>query len=381
MIRPRLADAAFFWHQDQKQPLASRFEQLDTVVFQQQLGTLKAKSERLMQLIQPIATTLQLDLAQARQAAQLAKCDLLTDMVFEFPELQGIMGMHYARAEGLAEAVATALNAIYQPRFATDRLPEGRLGAALAVADRIDTLVGIFATGQKPTGTKDPFGLRRAAVALLRLTIELKLPLNLRQLLDQSAAIYLTQLTIDSPLRPQLSDGRVALECYDYILDRCSGYFAEQQIDAAVTAAVVALKPEEPLDLARRIEAVRHFQQLPEATTLAAAYKRITNLLKKSGTLVEATVNPALFQQAAEEQLWQQIQQIGPLAEAAFAQRDYSSGLQQLAALKSVIDTFFTEVMVMSDDLAIRHNRLTLLQQIQNLFSQVADLAALPLGE
>ncbi|QEP43074.1 glycine--tRNA ligase subunit beta [Ectothiorhodospiraceae bacterium BW-2] len=380
VIRPRLADAAFFWQQDQKSTLDSRYEALDSIIFQQQLGTLKAKSERLQQLMARLATELKLPVKEAQQAARLCQCDLLTDMVGEFPELQGVMGRHYAVAEGIPTTVAAAMNEIYLPRHAGDTLPQGELGTALAIADRIDTLVGIFAIGQKPSGTKDPFALRRAALALLRLTIERQLPLNIYTLLQHAATLYQQQL--DEPvIVSRLASSEVVTECFHYILERCNGYFSEQGIDSAITEAVIALSPPEPLDIAHRIEAVKRFQQQPQAAALAAANKRISNILRKNGhdlTHESAPIHADLFQHPEEQQLWQQLQQLGPVAEQLFQQRAYSEGLTLLATLKEVIDPFFDQVMVMAEDSAVRQNRLTLLSYIQRLFSQVADIAALP---
>ncbi len=369
VIRPRLTDAEFFWKQDLKKPLAARRDSLATVVFQKDLGTLLEKSERVEQLAVELAGLLGVDTAQAAQAAQLAKCDLMSEMVFEFPELQGIMGRYYAQHEGLAEAVAAAMDEQYMPRGAGDELPASGVGRVLALAERLDTLLGIFAIGQKPTGAKDPFGLRRAALGVLRIIIEPGLDLDLRALLESAA----------KQLESKLGDKAQAAveECFDYILDRLKAYYADRGIAADTIDSVLALKPTNPLDFDRRVRAVQAFRELPEAEALAAANKRIGNILKKAECAVGDGIDAALLQDEAEKALASQVEasaaEVAPLFEA----RDYTEALKRLAALRAPVDTFFDEVMVMAEDATLRDNRLALLKRMSGLFLQVADLSRL----
>ncbi len=369
VIRPRLTDAEFFWKQDLKKPLASHREALDKVVFQKDLGSLLEKSARVEQLAVELAAHLDVDAAQAAQAAQLAKCDLMSEMVYEFPELQGIMGRYYAQHEGLPEAVAAAMDEQYMPRGAGDELPAGGVGQVLALADRLDTLVGIFAIGQKPTGAKDPFGLRRAALGVLRIIIEPGLDLDLHALLASAA----------KQLEPKLGAKATEAvdECFDYILDRLKAYYADRGIDTDTIDSVLALKPGNPLDFDRRVRAVQAFRDLPEAEALAAANKRIGNILKKAEGTVGDSIDNALLQDEAEQALAAQVDasaaEVAPLFEA----RDYTEALKRLASLRAPVDRFFDEVMVMADDAALRDNRLALLKRMSGLFLQVADLSRL----
>lgn len=366
VIRPRFSDAAFFWEQDKKESLASRREKLKTVTFQKDLGSLYDKSERVAKLATYIADKLDADKALAQRAAELGKCDLLTNMVFEFTDLQGIMGGYYARHDGEAEEVAIAMNEQYMPRFAGDELPTTDTGRILALAERLDTLAGIFGIGQKPTGTKDPFSLRRSALGVLRILVEQKLPLDLADLLDQAAENLATQLG----KKPDTQ------EALDYIQGRLKAYYQEQSIGAELVEAVAVLKPTQPLDFDRRVKAVAAFRALPAAESLAAANKRISNILKKLDT-VPTTVDPALFQEEAEKALADAVHAQMDKVEPLFAAGDYEASLASLAELREPIDTFFDKVMVMADDEALKNNRLALLNKMRGLFLQVADLSVL----
>ena len=367
VIRPRFSDAEFFWTQDKKQTLASRRDGLKTMVFQQKLGTLYDKSARVAQLAAYIADQLGADAALAVRAAELGKCDLITNMVFEFTELQGIIGRYYANHDGEAAEVAAALDEQYMPRFAGDELPASTTGQILALAERLDTLAGIFGIGQKPTGAKDPFGLRRAALGALRLLIEKQLPLDLADLLDKAA---------DS-LTAQLGSKPVTTETLDYILERLRGYYQEQGIGVAVVEAVAALKPTQPLDFERRVKAVAAFRQLTAAESLAAANKRISNILKKVDGELPETVKADLLQLPAEQALAQAVQAQQDKVLPLFASGDYEAALLSLAELREPVDQFFDDVMVMADDVALKNNRLALLNSLRGLFLRVADLSVL----
>ncbi len=367
VIRPRFSDAEFFWTQDKKQTLASRRDGLKTMVFQQKLGTLYDKSARVAQLAAYIADQLGADAALAVRAAELGKCDLITNMVFEFTELQGIMGRYYANHDGEAAEVAAALDEQYMPRFAGDELPASTTGQILALAERLDTLAGIFGIGQKPTGAKDPFGLRRAALGALRLLIEKQLPLDLADLLDKAA---------DS-LTAQLGSKPATNDTLDYILERLRGYYQEQGIGADVVEAVAALKPTQPLDFDRRVKAVAAFRQLTAAESLAAANKRISNILKKVDGELPETVNADLLQLPAEQALAQAVQAQQDKVLPLFASGDYEAALLSLAELREPVDQFFDDVMVMADDVALKNNRLALLNSLRGLFLRVADLSVL----
>jgi len=367
VIRPRFSDAAFFWEQDKKESLAQRREQLKNVVFQQQLGSVYAKSERVAQLARYIAQALQADETQAVRAAELGKSDLITNMVFEFTDLQGTMGRYYAEHDGEAPEVALALEEQYLPRHAGDALPSTATGRILALSERLDTIAGIFGIGQKPTGTKDPFGLRRAALGVLRIMIEQDLRLDLADLLDQAA----TQLSAQLGEKP---DQQAAL---DYILERLRAYYQEQGINVELVEAVATLKPTQPLDFDQRVKAVAAFRKLPEAESLAAANKRISNILKKAGDAIPARVDTHLLQEAAERDLHAAIEAQQAIVEPLYAAGDYEQALQSLASLREPVDRFFDEVMVMAEDEALKNNRLALLNQLRGLFLRVADLSVL----
>jgi glycyl-tRNA synthetase beta chain len=367
VIRPRFADAEFFWNQDRKQRLDTRLEQLKTVIFQQQLGTLFDKTQRNTKLAATIATELGADKQLAIRAAELSKCDLLTEMVGEFPNLQGTMGRYYAQHDGEAPAVAEAIDHYYRPRFAGDALPEGVISQTLALADRLDTLIGIFAIGQLPTGDKDPYALRRAALGVLRIMIENKVDLDLHQLLTQAAHHFDSAIGADKAVEPVM----------EFILDRLRAYYQEQGIRPDVLDAVTALKPVRPVDINKRIHAVNTFRQLPEAESLAAANKRSGNILKKVKGKLPETINPDLLVEEAEQKLYQALTDLNKTVAPLLANSDYEPALQKLAGLRKTVDTFFDDVMVMVEDSGLRDNRIALLNQLHGLFLQVADISRL----
>jgi glycyl-tRNA synthetase beta chain len=367
VIRPRLADAAFFWNQDRKQTLEQRSEGLRHMVFEKRLGTLFDKQQRVAVLAGTIADAIDGDRDHARRAALLCKCDLLTSMVFEFPELQGVMGRYYALHDGEPPAVAEAIREHYLPRFAGDALPVTPAGQALALADRLDSLVGIFAIGQQPSGDKDPFALRRAALGTVRICIERRLDLDLERALEAAADTFETGVNAQAVIPTVL----------DYVVERLRGYYQEAGVEADLVEAVLTTRPTRPLDVERRIQACRVFRDLPEAASLAAANKRISNILKKWNRPVPGTVDPRRLADAAEKQLAERLAHmsatVAPLMEAG----DYTRALIQLAGLKDPVDAFFDNVMVMVDDEGLRDNRLALLQNLGNLFLRVADLSRL----
>lgn len=368
VIRPRLADAAFFYETDLKHSLASRRGGLANVVFQQQLGTLADKADRSEVVARYIAERIESDVEHAARAAQLAKCDLVSEMVLEFPELQGTMGCYYARHDGEAEDVAQALHEQYLPRFAGDAIPRTKAGLALALADRLDTLTGIFGIGQRPTGAKDPFALRRSAIGVLNILIKAELDLDLRELLDVAASQHR-----DLPKADGLVD-----EVLEYMLDRFRAWTQDEGIPVEVYLAVRSRQVTRPLDFARRIHAVHAFSHREEAAALAAANKRVSNILTKQADEVAESVTSDLLELDAERALADALamrrREVAPL----FAEARYSEALDALAALRAPVDTFFDEVMVMADDQAVRRNRLALLADLQSLFLEVADIAELP---
>ncbi len=367
VIRPRFADAVFFWEQDQKQKLADRIEALKQILFQQKLGTLYDKSQRVKALAREIAERIGADIEQAERAAELAKCDLMTAMVGEFPKLQGIAGRYYAALDGEPAEVAAAMEEQYMPRHAGDDLPASQTGQVLALADRIDTLVGIFGIGQKPTGAKDPFALRRAALGVLRIIIERELPLDLR-LLYQSAADLLGE---------RLEDKQAVDSCLEYTLERLKAFYQDQGVEVDVIDAVLIQQPTRPLDFDHRVKAVSAFRKLEQAESLAAANKRIGNILKKVDHSLPEQIDVSLLQEDAERALYQQLEQLKPDVLAMFDSGDYEAALMRLAGLRETVDRFFDDVMVMVDDPALQRNRLALLNQLRGLFLRVADLSRL----
>ncbi|MFM6996497.1 MAG: glycine--tRNA ligase subunit beta [Limnohabitans sp.] len=369
VVRPRLADAKFFFDQDRKKTLASRVEGLAKVVYHNKLGTQGERTDRVRVIAKGLAALLpqakDAAFAQAVDtAAQLAKTDLLTDMVGEFPELQGIMGGYYARHDGLPEAIAQAIEDHYKPRFAGDELPRQSVGTVVALADKLETLVGMFGIGNLPSGDKDPFALRRHALGVVRMLIERQLPLDLGALCRLAAAAFGELIT----------DPTQALS--DFVYDRLAGNLREQGYSAQEVDAVLALRPERLSDVAQRLQAVRAFVGLPEAAALAAANKRIGNILKKAGE-VDAHVNPQLLREPAEQALHAALLQVLPQAEARFAAGDLAGSLQALAALRTPVDAFFDGVMVNADEMDLRLNRQGLLKMLHVAMNRVADLARL----
>jgi glycyl-tRNA synthetase beta chain len=389
VVRPRLADAAFFWEQDRRQPLAAAQAGLDAVTFQARLGTLGDKTRRIAALATALAQATGGAPEEARRAAQLCKCDLLSAMVGEFPELQGIMGTYYAQADGEPAEVAAAIREHYLPRGAGDELPASRSGIAVAIADRLDTLAGIFAIGEKPTGTKDPFGLRRAALGVQRILIEKRLDVDLKQLI--AAALAAVGADIERLRPPEAaakapaSAATVAAEVYDFLMERLRAYYLERapaQGSVAVSTemfdAVLSARPASPLDFDARLSALSSFLDMPEAGSLTAANKRIANILKKAGTAVPGAVEVLHLKEAAEVRLYDAMRVLRAAVDEATAQRQYTAALGRLAQLRPAVDAFFDEVMVMAEDAQLRANRLGLLRQLQSLFAGVADLSRLP---
>jgi len=370
VIRPRLSDAAFFWRKDRGAPLAARLPRLGDMVFERRLGSLLDKSGRVAALAARLAPSFGAEPALAQRAGELSRCDLLSEMVGEFPELQGTMGAYYAAHDGEPAAVATALGEFYQPRFAGDAIPASAVGRATALAEKLDSLVGIFGIGSAPTGDKDPYALRRAALGALRICIEGEAPLDLAAALRDAAAAYGEKIAAGT-----------ADEVFGFVLERSRGYFAERGTRADVVDAVLAVKPVSPLDLARRVAAVEAFLALPEAAALAAANKRIANLLKKSAQADGGSIDSSLLVEAAEQRLGAELAALEETLAAADvandidAGADYGAWLTRLAALREPVDAFFDGVLVMAEDAALRDNRLRLLAQLQRLFLRVADVA------
>lgn len=367
VIRPRLSDAAFFWEQDCKLPLESHISSLDKVVFQNKLGSLGDKSRRVAKIAEQIADSLGENKNHAHRAGLLSKCDLMTNMVFEFTDLQGIMGRYYAAKDNEPADVAAALDEQYMPRFAGDSLPESATGQILALADKLDTLLGIFAIGQKPTGEKDPFALRRAALGVLRILIERNLDLDLNDLLNMAA----------NTLQDKVDAQPAIKEVIDFMLDRLRVYYLNQDVAIDVYDAVVALRPTNPMDFDRRVLAVNAFKQMQEAESLAAANKRILNILKKIDGDIQNEVNNKLLNEAAETKLYKELASFNEKVSPLFKQGDYKSALEILAGLREPVDAFFDDVMVMVDDEAVKNNRLALLSQLSGLFMKAADLSRL----
>ena len=367
VIRPRLADAEFFFKTDQKQSLESRLSTLESVLFQKQLGTLKAKSERIAELSKVIAEQLGENSDDAYRAGLLSKTDLMSDMVLEFPQVQGTMGKYYALNDGESGTIAQALEDQYRPRYAGDSLPEANIGCAVAISDKIDTLVGIFGINQPPKGDKDPFALRRAAIGVIRIIIEKQLDLDLVTLINESIALF----------GDKLINENTAENVLDFVMGRFRAFYQEQGIAVDVIQAVLAKKPSAPLDFDKRIKAVSYFGELPEAQTLAAANKRVGNILAKfDGQLYEG-FKAELATEEAEQDLATIFNAVSVKVTPLMADKNYQAALSELAQLKTPIDTFFDNVMVMSDDQAVKTNRLTLLNEIRNSFFAIADISLL----
>ncbi len=368
VVRPRLADAKFFFDRDRKKTLASRVAGLSKVVYHNKLGMQGERAERVCAIAQAIGLQLGGDAlaAQAGEAAMLAKADLLTDMVGEFPELQGIMGRYYAQHDGLSDDIAFAIEDHYKPRFAGDELPRNMVGVCLALADKLETLAGMFGIGQVPTGDKDPFALRRHALGIIRILIEKELPLRLFDLVNIAFAGF-----------PKGLLGDAHTDVGMFMFERLGGLLREQGYSTNQVEAVLSMNPTQIYLVPRQLEAVRAFAALPEAASLAAANKRVSNILKKAEGSVRGAINIALLQEPAEQTLHQALSMIAPKADAAFAAGDYTASLQILAALKLPVDSFFDNVMVNTDDAALRTNRLALLAQLQQAMNRVADISKL----
>ena len=368
VIRPRLADAAFFYETDRKTSLEDRIDQLKPIVFQDKLGSIYDKSVRVAALAEKIAAAINGDPALAKRAAMLAKTDLVTEMVLEFTDLQGIMGQYYAANDGEHQDVASALNEQYMPRFAGDDLPTSLTGCAVAIADRLDSLVGLFGINQPPSGTRDPFALRRASLGVLRIVIGRELPLDLQTCCEWAEQNFSV-----------LTEQSTASTVVDYMLERFRAHYEEQGINAEVYLAVHARRPTRPLDFDRRVNAVEAFRQLPEAQSLAAANKRVSNILmKQGGEGIGELIEDSLLQDPAEKALAQQIRKQTAAVLPLFEKGDYAAALSSLASLREPVDNFFDEVMVMAEDDATRNNRLAMLNSLRNLFLRVADISVLP---
>lgn len=368
VVRPRLSDAEFFFLQDQKQPLSAHIEALKTRVFQDKLGTIWEKSERIATLAAYICQNMGADATAAVRAAHLCKCDLASTLVGEFPELQGVAGTYYARLNGESEAVADAIEEQYLPKFAGDTLPKTDIGTALALADRLDTLVGIFGIGEVPTGSKDPFSLRRASIGVLRILIEKNLSIGLNELLQQALVAY----------GDKLVDGeKVFAEVLSFIQSRYRAMYEEQGVAVDTIQAVQALKIDMPVDFDRRIYAVQEFRKLPQAQVLAANNKRVANILAKAQIDVADEVLPELLQQTAEKSLFDAVCVAKTAVEPLRASADYQAILTTLSDLSDPLTCFFDQVMVNVDDVALQNNRLALLKQVRELFLSVADIGLL----
>ena len=413
VVRPRLADAAFFWEQDRRRALASREADLDAVTFQARLGSLGDKTRRVRALAGDIAAAIGGSRADAQRAASLSKCDLLTAMVGEFPELQGVMGSYYAQADGESHEVALSIREHYLPRGAGDALPATRTGLALAIADKLDTIAGIFASGEKPTGTKDPFALRRAALGVQRILIEKALDLDLMDFIARAVAAVRADIerlrsertAAAAPGTPSAAAGTgpaakaatpaatataeaVAAEVYDFLMERLRAYYLEAAGAAALPRrapvttemfdAVLATRPVSPLDFDARLKALSTFLELPEAQSLTAANKRIANILRKANATPPAEVDVLQLRESAEVRLFDSMRALRDSVAAATAAREYAGALGRLAQLRPAVDAFFDQVLVMDENPRLRANRLSLLAQLQGLFAGVADLSRLP---
>jgi glycyl-tRNA synthetase beta chain len=377
VVRPRLSDAAFFYATDRKATLESRREALGAVTFQAQLGSLADKTARVTALAGQIARVAGKDDNRAQRAAELAKCDLLTAMVGEFPELQGLMGRYYAAQDGESPEVAAAIYEQYLPRFAGDVLPTTGAGLALAIGDKLDTLVGIFAIGQKPTGTKDPFGLRRSALGVLRILIETGIALDLRELIRSA----IDSVTVDvARLGGKAPAEGLAEEIYGYMMERLRAWYLEagRGVTTEMFDAVLDTRPASPLDFDQRLRALAAFLQLPDAAGLTAANKRIANILKKAGEQPSPRVDPGLLTDAAERQLATDVESLRQDVERHVTARRYDEALARLASLRPSVDAFFEHVLVMAEDSRVRANRLALLAALQRLFLHIANLSRLP---
>ncbi|WP_233114794.1 glycine--tRNA ligase subunit beta [Aggregatibacter actinomycetemcomitans] len=366
VVRPRLTDAEFFSKTDLKQKLVDRLPRLETVLFQQQLGTLRDKTDRIEQLAGAIAKQIGADEAKAKRAGLLSKCDLMTNMVFEFTDTQGVMGMHYARHNGEDEEVAVALNEQYMPRFAGDELPKSLVASAVALADKFDTLTGILGIGQAPKGSADPFALRRAALGALRIIVEKNLPLDLEDLVQKSAALFGDKLT----------NKNVVADVVDFMLGRFRAWYQDEGIAVDVIQAVLARRPTRPADFDARVRAVSHFRTLDSAEALAAANKRVANILAKADVAI-GEINLIACVESAEKNLAEAVLVLQTEVQPLIAKGEYTAVLDKLANLRTPVDNFFDNVMVNAEDPTLRQNRLAILNTLQGLFLQVADISLL----
>ncbi|ENM3781983.1 glycine--tRNA ligase subunit beta [Vibrio cholerae] len=366
VVRPRLADAEFFFNTDRKRPLVDRLAMLENAIFQQQLGTIKDKTDRITELAGYIAEQIGADVEKSKRAGLLAKCDLMTSMVFEFTDTQGVMGMHYARHDGEAEEVAVALNEQYMPRFAGDELPSRGVSAAVAMADKLDTIVGIFGIGQAPKGS-DPFALRRASLGVLRILVEYGYQLDLVDLIAKAKSLFGDRLT----------NANVEQEVIEFMLGRFPTWYQDAGFSIDIIQAVLARNPTKPADFDQRVKAVSHFRALEEAEALAAANKRVGKILAKYDGELGEEIDLALLQEDAEKALAEAVEIMAEALEPAFATGNYQEALSKLAGLRAPVDAFFDNVMVMADDEALKKNRLTLLNKLRNLFLQIADISLL----
>ncbi|EOW6721379.1 glycine--tRNA ligase subunit beta [Cronobacter dublinensis] len=367
VVRPRLADAEFFFNTDRKKRLEDNLPRLETVLFQQQLGTLRDKTDRIQALSGWIASQIGADVNHATRAGLLSKCDLMTNMVFEFTDTQGVMGMHYARHDGEAEDVAVALNEQYMPRFAGDALPSSLVACAVAIADKMDTLAGIFGIGQHPKGDKDPFALRRAALGALRIIVEKNLPLDLQTLTEEAVRLYGNKLT----------NAKVVDDVVDFMLGRFRAWYQDEGYSVDTIQAVLANRPTRPADFDARMKAVSHFRTLDEALALAAANKRVSNILAKANEPLNEEVHASVLKEDPEIRLALQVSVMRDKLQPLFAEGRYQEALVELAQLREPVDEFFDKVMVNADDAQVRINRLTLLSKLRELFLQVADISLL----
>ena len=373
VIHPRLADAAFFWDSDRRTPLGARVNALREVVYQRGLGSLADKGARVASLTAWVAAALGIDATNAVRAAELAKCDLVTDMVGEFPDLQGTMGRYYAELDGEAAEVAQAVGEQYHPRFAGDSLPGSIDGQLLALADRLDTLAGIFAIGKKPSGNRDPFGLRRAALGVVRLLVECKLDLDLQAMIA---------VAVDAQPPGKHDSAEVQAELHTYISERLRRYFLDRDADLATETfdAVLVRQPASLVDFERRLDAVQSFLAHDSASSLAAANKRIANMLKQADQQTAGEVKEKLLEDGAEEALWSALKAVRETVNPMLEEREYTAALDQLAELRKVVDAYFDDVMVMAEDRAVRNNRLALLSELRALFLGVADISKLAIA-
>ncbi|WP_299796619.1 glycine--tRNA ligase subunit beta [uncultured Shewanella sp.] len=367
VVRPRLADAEFFFETDKKESLESRLASLETVVFQKQLGTIKDRVERISAMAGFIANSIDVNSEEAARAGLLSKSDLMTNMVMEFTDLQGTMGMHYARLNGETEAVAMALQEQYKPKFSGDTVPTAPVSICVALAEKLDTLVGIFGIGQAPKGAADPFALRRAAIGILRICVENNLPLNLVDLIAKAQELHGDNLTNET----------TAEQVLEFFMGRFRAWYQDQGVSVDVILAVLARRPTAPADFDSRIKAVSHFRSLEQASALAAANKRVSNILAKVESEIPATIDTGLLVENAEKALSEKLNELQPQLAPLFAAANYQEALALLAGLRESVDTFFEDVMVMADDEALKNNRLALLSSLRDQFLHAADISLL----